>query len=364
MTREPNSPSIEVESLVTYVAGQAAPAEIERINRWLAADRANAATLGALRQALGHGAHVVEPPEVNAAWERLERELASPPLELVREWALPRSRRPRLPIVAAAAALVLAAGAAALAVLRRDTPPPAARAAVAMREMVSPRGQRAAFVLGDGTRVMLDADSRLQVPGSYLVASSQRRSQSAREVILVGRAFFQVAHDSSQPFRVRTRDGVIEDLGTDFVVTAFPEQRMTQVVVAEGTVAVRPASASAGRLPIATLTRGGMATMDSNGLARLSDRVDVARYLAWTEGRHLFKRARLAEAIAEIERSYDVEITVLDSALLERRFTAAFGYESLGQVLDVLAVALKLDIEQRGRVVTLRRRESVASKPR
>jgi len=266
-------------------------------------------------------------------------------------------RRPVSWIVAAAATLLAVAGRRVI-VDRHEHPASPPPVPATMREIVTPRGQRAAFMLADGTRIMLDADSRLQIPWSHFATSA--RHPGDREVSLVGRAFFQVTHDGTRPFRVRTANGVIEDLGTEFVVTAFPEQRNTQVVVAEGVVAVRSATAAAGSSPIVALTRGGMARVDGSGLARLNDRVDIARYLAWTKGSHVFKRTRLAEAIAELERWYDVDIRVADAGLLDLRFTASFTGESLGQVLEVLSVALDLEAERGERTVLLRARTASA----
>lgn len=292
-------------TLMAYLSGDCAPEERTLVEAWAARDPAHRALLGRLRAAWNPD----RPPAFDPA-DRLRHRLR-------RRTAAARSEVKTHPPfrTAGIAAAMLAAAAGIVLVVRAPEPPPAPAAPAPTREIVTPRGQRAVFALGDGTRVTLDADSRLRVVAE-------------REVELRGRAYFNVIHDSTRTFRVRTATGVVEDLGTAFVVSAFPEQPATRVVVASGMVAVHAAAARPGDVPLATLRRGGMAWIDSTGLARVAEAADLAPYLAWTEGRHVFRRTPVADVLAELGRWYDVEITVADPRLLQRRFTASFEYEA------------------------------------
>ena len=348
MAAEPGD--IEV---MRYLSGDCSPPERAAIEAWLAAEPSRRALMERLRAAWNPpAAPPFDPGDVVRNRLRAQvsgalRPAARPPafslssgLGLTERAGWRRS----IAWIAGLAAVLSGAVGLTLAAKGHRRPAPATVPEIApAREFAAPRGERAAFMLSDGTRVTLDAESRLQVPISPFSSADHHGD---REVFLIGRAYFQVVHDSTRPFRVRTATGVIEDLGTEFIVAAFPEQRRTEVVVVRGAVAVRSQSAPKGSAPIARLGPGAMARVDSGGVARLSDRVDVARYLAWTEGRHVFNRTRFAEAVAELERWYDVTIKVADAGLLERRLTASFGYEPLPRVLEVLSVALDLRVER------------------
>src|SRR5437016_5448854 len=105
--------------------------------------------------------------------------------------------------------------------------------AASPREYATARGQRAELSFSDGTRVLLGVDSRLRVPGDYGVRE--------RVVELEGQAYFVVRHDARRPFRVRTRRGTTEDLGTAFDVRTYREEAYLQVVVVDRRVAPRGA---------------------------------------------------------------------------------------------------------------------------
>lgn len=317
-------------SLMAYLSGDCTPEERVLVDAWVARDPAHGALLERLHAAWNPGRPPAFDPDDHLR-RRLLRLTAGPRLEV-------KTRQPFR--TAGIGAVLLTAAAGIVLVLGLPEHPPAPTAPAPSREIVTPRGQRAVFALGDGTRVTLDADSRLRV-------------LAEREVQLLGRAYFNVIHDSTRTFRVRTATGVVEDLGTEFVVSAFPEQPATRVVVAAGAVAVHAVTAKPGEAPLATLRRGGMAWIDSTGLARVAEVVDLSPYLAWTEGRHVFRRTPVVDVLAELGRWYDVEITVADPRLLRRRFTASFDNEPLPEVLKVLAVSLGARVERRGRAISL-----------
>jgi transmembrane sensor len=68
-------------------------------------------------------------------------------------------------------------------------------------------GQQRAVVLADGSRVMLDGATRLEVQ----IGTHRRRVRLER-----GEAFFEVAHDAARPFVVSAPEGSARVLGTAF----------------------------------------------------------------------------------------------------------------------------------------------------
>ncbi len=76
--------------------------------------------------------------------------------------------------------------------------------------------------------------------------------------------------------------------------------------------------------------------------------VDVESYLAWRDGRLVFRETSLREVLYRLSIWYDLEIELGDSTLAARPFTATFEHETTEQVLRTLALALGLRYEHRG----------------
>jgi transmembrane sensor len=335
-------------ALLRFVSGESSLAESESIREWLAADPALAASVEELRAAWSSSA-ISEPHWDKAGvWNRIAAETRS-----VRRPAHVQHHGVRLRwqwgSVAIAASLTLLIGTATM-LWQRSTPSVAST--VTMREIVTVRGQQAVFDLSDASRVTLAADSKLRVPSDFDV---QGRDGRRRELELEGRAYFEVTHDAARPFIVHTATATTEDVGTAFVISAYPETRATQVVVVEGSVALHDPAGKRReppRAPLMVLTRGDAATMNASGTATLTRNADVERYTSWMKGVLTIDGARLRDAIPELERWYDAEIRLADPALGERKLTAQLRSEPVAPAMERLALILGIQVHGNGRVVT------------
>src|SRR5439155_775519 len=171
------------------------------------------------------------------------------------------------------------------------------------REYATAPGQRAALTLPDGSRVLLSVGTRLLVPRDY--------GGVVRSVELEGEAYFVVRHDPARPFLVRTAHGTTEDLGTEFDVRAYREERSLQVVVAAGRVALRGKAAADSVLMLRPRERG---VIESSGSATITTRVSLQHYLAWTRGTLRFDDAPLSSVLGQLERWYDLDIQLPEDA--------------------------------------------------
>jgi transmembrane sensor len=324
------------ERLERYIGRQGSPDDLAELERWIAASAELSALAAAMRTA-GKPVDTEATWDSDAAWRKISRRMRWVTRTRTGARAAPRHWVPW----AVAAGVLLASGASLLGIRARGEWWHGHDAAPA-REVTTRRGERAVFNLGDGSRVVLGAESQLTIPASY------NRPGAGRKLRLEGEGYFQVRHDASRPFSVTTPHGVAEDLGTDFVVTTYPEIHGMRVVVASGAVAVRRDS-----VPLVTLTRGDLGTLDSAGTATVS-RVDPAEYLAWTGGALVFDGTPLSEVRPALERWYDLDISLADSSLGARRLTATFKDQSSPQVLDLIALSLDLQVEREGRRVRFR----------
>ena len=247
----------------------------------------------------------------------------------------PRPRWGALWPAAAAAALMLAG----TVVWRLRAP------AASPREYATARGQRAELSFSDGTRVLLGVDSRLRVPGDYGVRE--------RAVELEGQAYFVVRRDARRPFRVHTRRGTTEDLGTAFDVRAYREEPYLQVVVAAGRVALRGARGDATDSVALTLKPRDRAVIDARGNATTTAGVSLQQYLAWTRGALVFNDAPLASVLTQLGRWYDLDIETGDRSLDGERLTISFTTQSADEALTALAKVLDARVTRVERLVRL-----------
>ena len=319
-----------------YLAGEASAAEAQAVREWLAEDppAEHAALLEDLRLIRRVTADPVPQTSVERAWVKASKSLRP-------------SRRFLMAVIAAAAVLVAVVGG--RAVLGR---------APAWREVSTAVGHRTVVRLRDGTQITLAPKSRLRYTADY--------GKAQRDVYLDGEAYFQVTLDTSRPFRVHTARSITEDLGTAFVVRAYAEQPTTEVVVAEGRVALwradtsRTSAALEARpdaRPGLVLVARDLGRLDANGGVTLRRKIDVARQLAWTSGVLAFDGEPLRDVVLTLGRWYNVDFHLesADGALGARRLTATFTNESIDRVVERIAMTLGLRVERGpGTVVVLR----------
>lgn len=319
-----------------YLAGDASPDEERTIRDWIAADPARGEVLQQIHASHRDGAN--EQWDVDAAWAKFATRTRHAPRRV-----LPSSRRwYATPLARIAAALLLVAGGyATLQTLGPSRPDGRDRPDA---ELVAPNGQRVTAALGDGSRVVLNAGSRLRY--SRFIASR------ARDVYLEGEAYFEVTHDAKRPFRVHANGGVAHDLGTRFTVRAYPEMTQVDVAVTEGRVSLRrDHEAATDSVVLAQGQLGRLSTFQQHPVV-LSD-VDLAAYTGWTTGTLVLENVTLGDAIPQLERHFDVDFVVPDSSLAARRIYVRFHDETAQQALDALSLALGVRYERSGRLVTL-----------
>ena len=322
-----------------YLAGEASPDEVADVRSRAQADPVWAQALELLRADVAQRSP--RQWDTDLAWTRVRPRLtAEPEIPGLRNQVVRTNIRWRI-----AASLLVVAGSLAtwqIAARLRSRAPNASVASLAMNEIVTPSGSRNTITLGDGSRVTLNAGSRLRWAQDF--------GTTSRDVYLDGEAYFVATHDPARPFRVHARDAVAHDLGTRFTVRAYPELPDVEVVVTEGAVSLRhdrPAADSA------ILATGQLGRLGTSGPPTVESNVAVERWTAWTGGSLVLDGLTLTEAIPQLERWYDAKITVTDPRLAERHVSARFHDETLPQMLDALALALDARWQQSGRTVTL-----------
>src|SRR5690606_20588558 len=213
-----------------------------------------------------------------------------------------------------------------------------------LAERVTNTGERTEFVLADGSRVVLGPESRLLYP--------ERFTGQDRAVTLEGEGFFTVAHDTAHPFIVTAGGVATQAVGTAFAVRAYQSDgERVEVVVTEGRVVVRAAGVHADSGTF--LVRGDRGVTNGTGQVAVEQGVDVDRLVAWTGGRLSYDRAPVRDVVRDMERWYDLDITVTDSAIARDRVTITLDHALAGDALRRLSTVLGARLHRDGRAVRL-----------
>ncbi len=208
----------------------------------------------------------------------------------------------------------------------------------------APQGSRTQMTLPDGTKVWLNAGSKM----SY----SQGFGTVNRSVVLVGEGYFEVAHNEQLPFSVASEDVRVSVLGTKFNFRDYPTDANAIVSLAEGRVALDMLHANGETVYLKPDQRA--VVEKETGRINVVD-CEVARSVKWTRGYLLFNGEPLAEIVKDLERSYDVEVTIKDPTLLNLHFYGSFvrQEQSIGEVLDALSATHKIKYKMEGHHITL-----------
>lgn len=195
--------------------------------------------------------------------------------------------------------------------------------------------------LPDGSTVLLNEDSELSLAHTFGGGGS-------RQVILKGEAYFNVAHDPSIPFIVRTRNVTTTVLGTAFNVKAYEDESEVKVTVTRGKVQVANE-----RKTLGIITPDQQIAVNTATNTFVQTNLKAATETVWVDRALILDDLNMAQAAAVIEEKFKTKIIFAREDLKECRITAAFlNGESLDQVMKVVSavVLVEYTIQKDGNV--------------
>ena len=263
-------------------------------------------------------------PDVEAGLARFKSRIAS-------ETAIEKQMRPRASKtgwwrVAAAIAFLLACTWA----INRY-----ANAPTVELQVVAKAGEQKNVRLPDGSVVVLNQNSILSYPKSF-------KSSDHRNVRLEGEAFFDIASNPEQPFRIYTAESEVQVLGTSFNVRAYPEEAFTEVDVLTGKVAFESRDH----------TQKVQLEPEETAIFRHDDKLvkeqdrSLANAHSWRTGQLKFRGTALYEVLQALERHYSVQIDGNFSKALSCAVTTNFEEVELQTVIETLELQYNLKMKQ------------------
>ena len=212
-------------------------------------------------------------------------------------------------------------------------------------KLTTPIGGEYSLVLSDGTKVFLNADSELKYPVEF--------SDGKRIVDLKGEAYFEVHKDSLRPFVVRMNGAEVTVLGTSFNVNTYGDDGQIYTTLVNGSV--RVSSVKNGQAEV--LKPGMQSVMDVQSGQLTVREVDLEPYVAWREGRFVFRTMTLDLIMRQLQRWYDFEVFYQNPELKDYEFRGVIKRDmDLDKVLSVIKVTTNVDFEVKGKVITIIKR--------
>ena len=209
-------------------------------------------------------------------------------------------------------------------------------------ELIVPRGGEYDLVLEDGTRVWMNADSRLRYPVAF--------GGGERRVYLEGEAYFEVERDTARPFLVETGRQTVRVLGTAFDVNAYPDDAVHYTTLVRGSVSVGDKRDDSGRV----LRPGEQLAFDAATGEAVVRQVDTRQVVAWKEGMFVFDGQTLEQIMAKLSRWYNVTVFYRNAGAKSLVFKGNLPrYTDFRQVLDVLERSSDVRFDVNGHVVTV-----------
>ena len=246
-------------------------------------------------------------------------------------------------------------------------------------EIKAPLGAKTEITLPDGSHVLLNAGSTIKYFSDFNVRN--------RNLTLEGEAYFKVAKNKKIPLIVNAANINIRAVGTEFNVKAYKNEGMIETTLIEGIVEISKGEDKAGQDEKISLKPNQKAVYvkENNNLAVystnknekvetkanqkeiyvkpvVSDKVDVAPIVAWTQDKLMFRGETLENICVKLNRKYDCTFAFENDGVKNLRFTGTLEDETLEQVLNVIKLISPIDYTINKKAVVIKENSKQASR--
>lgn len=218
------------------------------------------------------------------------------------------------------------------------------REIVYQQQLVTQKGSRSQVLLPDGSKVWLNAGSKLDYPEKF--------TSKTRDVQLQGEAYFEVMKDNDKPFFVHTNSFDIKVLGTGFNVRAYPDEDSAVTSLVHGSVEViigkkdkrtillrpnekitLPMNAGIDEVTKENNNKAVSETLPEKMIV-VEDTVQLET--AWINNKLAFDKTSLGNIALTLEKWFGVDIRFKDENKKRLNFHGVYDGESLDEILYTL----------------------------
>lgn len=200
---------------------------------------------------------------------------------------------------------------------------------ITYNKFTTTKGERNEIRLSDGSIVILNAASTIQIDSDFGIKK--------RGVLLQGEAFFLVSKDKTKPFIIKTGKIQTRVVGTSFDIKAYAEENSIRVAVSTGKVQVEKEGIKGKTLIGKNLTHNHLLEYDLTKDTYRQMITDVDLLSAWRTNKLVFNQAPITEIARTIERSYNISVKLTGTPRKWGLYTVTFDNYPLSKILRLLA---------------------------
>lgn len=210
---------------------------------------------------------------------------------------------------------------------------------VEMMAVTTAIGEKKELNLSDGSKVILNENSKLVFPADF---------NKGRQVRLSGEAFFEIAKDPEHPFSITCPNAFVEVLGTAFNLRAYPEESFAEVEVEHGKVRLSDFNH---KQPIVLESKQlGVITSEESTSQHTVHSEDVPTLNAQAWRTHIldFRTVPMEKVLDQLERYYGVRIDFADDSILQNcSFVSRYDQELLQNVFKDIERVFNAKVEEK-----------------
>lgn len=185
-----------------------------------------------------------------------------------------------------------------------------------------PSGGQYMLILPDNSKVWLNSKSSLTYATAF--------NGAERVVELIGEGYFEIAKDAKHPFIVKSGRSNVRVLGTHFNVSAYPDEKLNEVTLSEGSVMLTVGKQSTKIKP------GQQASFNHHDDMIAMREVDVDEAIDWKNGYFQFDNASMERVMNKVKRWYNIDIEYQGSQPAVKFTGMISRNNNLSKILDLL----------------------------
>ncbi|MFU8844100.1 MAG: FecR family protein [Bacteroidales bacterium] len=305
--------------LQKYFAGELPAAEMEEVEKWAHESSANSdvfAEAKSIFEAFKDAELQIGKYNVDAAWERFNQWMEA---EKIKTRSL-KIRKLTYEMLKYAAIIILAVSTG-FGISNFIS----GRQEFAEFTIDVPKGHRSNVVLDDGTQVILNSGSELQV---------LFHQKHGRKVKLTGEGWFNVAHDPRRPFMVETERFSVEVFGTSFNVKSYPDDDVRHFYLSKGSVQLKNKKGEN-----LILTPEQYVAITNDDAFSIEVNPGEQTLLSWMDGKYYFRNESLSEIAKLIERAYALEVIFSTGEIANEKYTGSLNVdEHVSDLMNKLVI--------------------------
>lgn len=206
---------------------------------------------------------------------------------------------------------------------------------IAYQEVQTERGEKLLVLLPDGSKVWLNAESKL--------IYSEEFADKNRDVTLEGEAYFEIKKDSESPFQVFAEDMKIKVTGTSFNVSAYPTDKTITTTLDEGQIII---GHQRGASPKKMKPGETAVYKKKNNTLDIAENNNYRDASYWKDNKLTFKNSSLKDVLTILSRHFDVHFDIKNPKISSFTYTLNCKGSDLSHVIEMMEAITPVKFER------------------